>query len=66
MTAITQGRSGDRRVRVAEAPDGELLTVTMVSSSSWHPAVIGVGGPIRWRGEPWRTRLQAWRCAEGK
>jgi len=51
---------------VAEAPDGELLTVTMVSSSSWHPAVIGVGGPIRWRGEPWRTRLQAWRCAEGK
>jgi hypothetical protein len=34
MTAITWAQSGNRRVWVAEAPGGELLTVTMVSRTS--------------------------------
>jgi hypothetical protein len=44
VTAITGAQSADRRVWVAEAPGGELLTVTMVSRVSWVPAVPGADG----------------------
>jgi hypothetical protein len=57
VTAITWAQSGDRRVWVAEAPLGELLTVTQAGRTAWHPAVIGTPG---------KTRLQAQRYAEGQ
>jgi hypothetical protein len=64
MTAITWQQSGDRRVWMAEAPGGELLTVTMISRTSWVPAVIGADGLTRWRGTPCQTRAEAQWCAE--
>jgi hypothetical protein len=64
VTAITGAQSADRRVWIAEAPGGELLTVTMASRTSWAPAVIGANGRVRWRGQPCRTRLEAQRYAE--
>ncbi len=57
MTApVTWTRSADRRVWVAEAAGGVLLTVTMVSGGGWVPAAGGTRGPAC------RTRLaaQAW------
>jgi hypothetical protein len=64
MTVITWQRSADRKVCVAEAPGGELLTVTMVSRTSWLPAVIGTDGRTWWRGTPYKSRLEAQRYAE--
>ena len=67
MTApVTWTRSADRRVWVAEAPGGVLLTVTQAGRDSWAPAVVGPDGKTRWRGRPCPTRLAAQASAEGE
>jgi hypothetical protein len=62
---MTWAQSADRRLWMAGAPDGELLTVTSLSRTSWVPTVLGADGTTIWRGTSCRTRLQAQRNAEG-
>ena len=66
MPTITWARSPERRAWVAEAPGGEVLTVSQQAHRSWVPSVAGPGGQARWRGGPHSTRSAAQQAAEAE
>src|SRR5262249_41692483 len=66
LSTATWQRSPERRTWVAEAPGGEVLTVSQQAHRSWVPVVAGPDGQVRWRGGPYSTRSAAQQAAEAE
>jgi hypothetical protein len=66
LSTVTWARSAGHHAWVAEAPGGEVLTVTQQAHRSWVPSVAGPDGQARWRGGPHSTRPAAQQAAEAE